>query len=147
MRHDAWFAVLKAASLALIGFGLLTVASTFEAFPTPWLLFMQLVTSLGGPVVTELSADARLVSAILGGMMTAWGVILTALAFGPIPRGDADARRLYFLSVTTWAVLDSAASVAGGWPGNALLNIPFYLLYAVPLIAIDRRAKRGAAVA
>jgi hypothetical protein len=85
------------------------------------------------------SREARLLNAVLGGVLAGWSVMMFWMAAGPVARGDQGARAAFLASVTLWFLLDSFGSIVAGWPGNAVSNFLFFLLFAVPLHALRNK--------
>ncbi len=129
-------AFLKAACLVAIATGLLSLAAAHPAASAPWALIFDAVAWPIDGAQGAFSPEARLLNAISGAMLVGWGVTLYGLAAGPIARGDAEARRLFVTAVLVWFVLDCAASLAAGWPGNLVLNAAFLALLLSPLLAL-----------
>lgn len=133
--------LLKASCLATIGIGVIAVAATVPALDAPWRFIFDLTRFEFG--ATALSSEARILSAISGGMLIGWGAMLYALASGPIAGGDAVARRVFTLSVLAWFTFDSLGSLLAGWPGNVVLNLVFLELLLGPIWLLSRQAKRA----
>lgn len=76
-----------------------------------------------------------LAHAVLGGVMVGWGTALVLVVRGPFASGAAIGWRIIAVSVTAWFVLDTAYSLWSGFWQNAVLNVVFLVLFAVPLAA------------
>lgn len=137
--------LLKTACVGTIATGLVSAAASHPAGEGLWsLLFDALRWPIdGGQGV--FSSEARVLNAVCGGMLAGWGTLMYWLAGGPIARGDQGARRAFATSVLIWFTLDSAGSLAAGWPGNVALNCVFLLALLGPLAALPRGHK-GAVV-
>ncbi len=86
-------------------------------------------------------AAAKYVSlahAVLGGVMVGWGVGLALVVRGLLASGSRLGWRIVTLSVGTWFVSDTGYSLWSGFWQNAVLNIVFLVLFAVPLAAVYR---------
>ena len=133
-----WIGWLQAAAVGVIVFGLALVL-----LPGParqgfaWLIY-------GSPdAIDRFGAEAvryiGLAHAVIGAVMVGWGVLL----FGVVrrsPAGDErSARTLIAVSVLAWFVPDTAYSLASGHAPNAVLNLVFLALLALPLLAMRRR--------
>jgi hypothetical protein len=77
--------------------------------------------------------ETRLISAIGGGVMAGWGVLLWMLSTQLFPRDPALAAKLIITSIVTWFVIDSTGSMLAGAPLNAAFNVSFLLVFCVPL--------------
>ncbi len=84
----------------------------------------------------EAVAYISLVHAVLGAVMFGWGVLFMFLALGPIRRGSLDAWRMFAVSLVAWFIPDTAFSLLSGFWQNAVLNVGFALMFAIPLIAL-----------
>lgn len=78
--------------------------------------------------------EVRFTAALLGAVMIGWVIAL----FGLIASADtigAPAWRMVTASVVVWYVIDSAISIASGWPVNALSNTGFLVTFLIPIVA------------
>lgn len=139
-------ALLKAACVLVFLAGVMGAAAAVPALAAPWELLIDLVRWPIDGAQSVAASEARLLSAITGGLTCGWGVMLYGLAAGPIARGDGDMRRLFITGVLTWFAIDSLASFAAGWPGNVVLNLLFAVLLLVPFL-MDRSPKTRTATA
>ncbi len=129
--------LLRTACFATFLVGLVAAAASHPALAAPWSLLMDIVQWPIDGGQSASSSEARILSAIGGGITCGWSVILYGLASGPIANGDRDARRLFIASVLTWFAVDCLASLAAGWPGNVLLNLSFAAMLLTPFL-LDR---------
>jgi len=99
-----------------------------------------------GAFGTEAVAYISLVHAVLGGVMFGWGIALLLVVRGPFARGEREGWQIVFVSVGAWFVSDTAFSLWSGFWQNAVLNLVFIVLFAVPLAATHRvfHAQRAA---
>lgn len=125
---------LKAASMLVIGFGLILSLAAYPA--TSGLAYFY--TDLAfWPLDGEQNLtypETRILCAVLGGVMAGWGVLLYQISTKLFPREPALARSLIFWSIGVWFVTDVIGSLVAGVPINAVLNIGFLLAFVVPLI-------------
>jgi hypothetical protein len=126
--------LLKTACIGTFLIGLVAAAASVPALAGPWNLLLDAVRWPLDGLQSAASDEARLLSAIGGGLTCGWAVMLYGLAAGPIARGDADASRLFVTGVLTWFTIDSLASAAAGWPGNIALNLVFAALLLTPFL-------------
>jgi hypothetical protein len=124
---------LKCASAIVIGFGLLTALAAWPALnlPTLWLVDLMFFPfdgqqSLGAP-------ESRILCAILGGILVGFGILQWLITTRLFAREPALARQMLLTSMGSWFVVDSIASVMAGAPFNAVMNVPFLLLFVIPL--------------
>lgn len=124
---------LKVASAIVIGFGLVIAISALPAASGPMRFMLDAVFWPVDGAPAGQSHEIRLLSAISGGIMTGWGVLLWQLASRLLPREPELARNLILTSIITWFVIDSAGSIAAGVSLNALLNVGFLAMFVAPL--------------
>ena len=103
-----------------------TMAATAE--PARWTLDL-LSWPLDG-VQSYASPDTRFLSALTGGFLFGWGVMIWCLRAWVYDAAPEGVRRAVLVGILAWFVLDSAGSIASGNPSNALFNV-FVLLLAV----------------
>ena len=77
--------------------------------------------------------ETRLISAIGGGVMVGWGVMLWMVSTQLYPKEPVLAGKIIMTSIVVWFVIDSAGSVLAGAPLNALGNVSFLLIFCLPL--------------
>lgn len=83
----------------------------------------------------EAASYISLAHAVLGGVMVGWGVALILVVRMLFAAGHRAGWNIVALSVAAWFVPDTAYSLASGYWQNAVLNLAFVALFAVPLIA------------
>ncbi len=131
---------LKIASGVLIAFGLSGLLGAMEA-TSAYSNFMADLAFFPLDGAPESNApETRLLWAIVGGLMTGWGLMLWQVATRLYPAEPALARQLILTGIVAWFVIDSTGSVLAGAPMNAVFNIGFLLLFAVPIFR-SRRLK------
>lgn len=77
--------------------------------------------------------EVRWLSAIGGGVLAGWGVLIGLTARHFLPLAPVEGRRVLLTSVWVWFVLDGVGSVAAGVPFNVTGNLVFLALVQVPL--------------
>lgn len=135
---------MRALSLAAICFlilpGLLMVAGL--PFSRHGLMdaFLDLgVMPFDGHQQVDTSAS-RLLTAILGGVLAGFGIVVLQVARMVYPRDPTLAASILVPAIMGWYVIDSVGSlVAGGWM-NALLNTIYAVVLLVPLLWPVRHA-------
>jgi hypothetical protein len=80
-----------------------------------------------------LSVDTRFLSALTGGFLLGWGVMIWCLSSWVHPLAPEPVRRTVVASLLAWFCLDSAGSIASGNPSNAAFNVLVLLLAVDPL--------------
>ena len=78
----------------------------------------------------------RLTASLLGAVMVGWGLTMVAAARAA---AGASLARSVGAAVIAWYLVDSGASIAAGYPLNALSNTVFAALFFAPLAAMARR--------
>ena len=132
MTNDTPIRWLQAGAAITVGFGLLMAAAAIPALQAPTEFLLDLIFFPVDQGQTMDTAAARLLTAITGGLMTGMGVMLWIVATELCPRDPALGRRLIFLGIGSWYVVDSSMSVAAGAPLNVLFNAGFLLIFVVP---------------
>ena len=129
--------ILKAGAIILIAFGLLFAAAAVPALSYPAVFFLDLAL---WPLDGAQSLDApetRLLCAVGGGMLVGWGALFYLLADRVYPQEPALVRKFVLVSICSWFVVDSMGSIAAGAPMNALFNIGFLALFALPVLKVQ----------
>jgi hypothetical protein len=124
---------LRVAAGIIIAFGFMAAAAAVPALSWPMLLFTDIVLWPWDGAQSLASPEARLLCAIGGGLTVGLGVAMWMLATRLYPRDPALAHAIMMTSMGSWFVVDSACSVLAGASVNALLNVGFFLMIAVPL--------------
>jgi hypothetical protein len=132
---------LKFASAVVIGFGLLTALAAWPPLnlPSLWLVDLMFLPFDGQQNLN--GSESRILSAILGGVLVGLGVLQWQVATKLFAREPGLARQMILTSIWSWFVVDCAASVVAGAPFNAMMNVPFLLLFVVPLGRVTRHSK------
>jgi len=120
--------VLSGGITGVLGLGF---AAAAVVAPDLLLDLYRLVAAPGTSV--DLGASARLATGIYGGLMAGWGALMFGLGrVVDVPRAAAT-------GILTWYVVDSAASIATGFPWNALSNAAFLVPSLPLLMSLGRR--------
>lgn len=77
--------------------------------------------------------DTRFLSAITGGFLFGWGMMVYFLKIWVFDASPEGVRKAVLFGLFSWFVLDSAGSIASGNWQNAVINIFVLLLAAGPL--------------
>ena len=129
-----WTVWLTAASMGVALFGLSLVLAPALALQGFSLLAYGnpgRLQELGGEAARYIS----LAHAVLGAVMFGWGLMLVAVVRRLLAQGSKLGWQLVAGSLFAWFVPDTAYSLISGYWQNAVLNIGFALLFAVPLAA------------
>lgn len=133
MNIASTITALKVASAIVIGFGLSTALAAWPPLnlPSLWLIDLMFLPFDGQQNLN--AQETRILSAILGAVLVGWGVMQWLVATQLFAREPALARQIIWVSLWSWFVVDCAASTFAGAPFNAVMNLPFLLLFIVPL--------------
>jgi len=133
MNEEITLRWLKFGSALTIFFGILVAAAAtpIAAGPTQFLADLIFFPIDGAQDIS--SSETRLISAIGGGVMAGWGVLLWMLSTQLFPSNQALAANLIIASIVTWFVIDSTGSIIAGAPLNAVFNVSFLLIFCLPL--------------
>ena len=117
----------------LIGFGgpLLTLATLpCCAEPARWGLDLLSFPLDGFPPYA--AREMRFLSALTGGFLVGWGMLVWCLALWVYDAAPEATRRCIVISTCAWFTVDSLGSItSGNWP-NALWNVLILLLIIGP---------------
>lgn len=136
-----------ASFVLLIAPGPLTAAAAHPPFAGPLSLFIDLVGWPLDGAVAALTKEGRLLAGILGGILTALGLMLALIVAPALKRGDDEIRRAGIIAILGWFFVDSSGSIAAGFAGNAVANIGILAALLYPMLAVKRPqsgAVRGA---
>ncbi len=143
MTQETTILWLKAGAGLMIFFGLLIAAATIPAAAAPVEILADLIFFPVDGAQDFGTPETRLMSAISGGLLIGWGLMLWMLATRLYPKDSELAKQLIVTSVLAWFVVDSTGSILSGAPLNALLNVSFLLIFCLPLWLAGRN--RGVA--
>jgi hypothetical protein len=128
--HKFW---LKITAVVVGSFGpvffLGTMASTLE----PARFTLDLLSWPLDGATTYDSPDTRFLSALTGGFLFGWGVMIWCLSSWVYDQAPEAVRHAVVAGVLGWFVLDSSGSIASGNPSNAVFNIAVLLIAIGPL--------------
>jgi len=128
--HKAW---LKVTALIVGSFGPVFFLGTLAGTREPARLTLDLLSWPIDGATTYGSPDTVFLSALTGGFLTGWGVLIWCLSSWVYDAAPEGVRRAVLASLLAWFVVDSAGSLASGNPSNAGFNILVLLLAVGPL--------------
>jgi hypothetical protein len=135
-----WIVWLLAVSVGVSLFGLaLVVAPTLARQGFSLLVYAN--PARLGSFGEEAARYISLAHAVLGGVMVGWGLGLAVVVRGLLASGSRLGWRLITISVGAWFIPDTAYSLWSGFWQNAVLNLVFLVLFAVPLAATYRHCR------
>jgi len=129
-----WRYWLMTATIALMGFGMVTIAFpvlTKQAFS--FLIFGN--ASVTDRFGTEASRYLSFVYGVLGATIVGWGLTILLVIKGPFSEGKRIGWLIIAVPLLVWFVLDSGYSLFSGYASNIVLNAGLLVLFAVPLVA------------
>lgn len=122
---------LRFGALVVLVTGLLPSLAVFQVTQEPWRLFFDVLSWPYDNMPGDFSATERQISAVLGGVLCGWSLLLYKLADPDI--FNEKIRSMMIQSVWIWFIVDSAGSVLAGLPLNAISNMGFLLILLIPL--------------
>lgn len=128
--HKFW---LKITSIVVGSFGPVFSLGTMEGTLEPARLTLDILSWPLDGATTFAHPDARFLSALTGGFLLGWGVMIWCLSVWVYDAAPEGVRRCVLVGVLAWFVLDSAGSVASGNTSNALFNVAVLLIAVGPL--------------
>ncbi|MEM7769252.1 MAG: hypothetical protein AAGA75_09520 [Cyanobacteria bacterium P01_E01_bin.6] len=134
--HKLW---LKITAIVIGSFGPVCFLGTMVSTSEPARLTIDVLSWPLDGLQTYASPDTRFLSALLGGFLLGWGVMIWCLSTWVYDAAPEAVRRSVLTGILSWFILDSAGSIASGTPSNAVFNI-FILLLAVGPLWISARA-------
>lgn len=128
--HKRWL-IVTAIVVGSFGpvFSLATRVST--AGPARWTL--DFLNGPGGNPQTFQAATTRFLTALTGGFLLGWGVMILGLRAWVYDRAPEGVRKSVVTGLLAWFVLDSTGSIASGNAWNAGYNVIVLLLAVGPL--------------
>lgn len=129
-QHKTW---LKVAAFVVGAFGPVFALGTMPATDEPARLSLDILSWPIDGATTYAHPDTRFLSAITGGFLLGWGVMIWGLSTKLHDIAPEAVRRVFLASVLSWFVLDSLGSIASGNPSNAFFNVAVLLLVVGPM--------------
>ena len=128
--HKFW---LKVSAIVIASFGPIFFLGTMEATSEParWSLDL-LAWPLDGATTYD-HPDTQFLSALTGGFLLGWGVMVWCLSTWVYDAAPEGVRKSLLTGALAWFLLDSAGSAASGNASNVLFNILVLLVAVGPL--------------
>lgn len=130
MNHGVYKRWLKVTAVVVGSFGPVFFLGSVESSAEPARFTLDL---LSWPIDQQQDYSApttRFLSALTGGFLFGWGVMIWCLSGAIYDAAPEAVRRAVLTGVLAWFFLDSAGSVASGNAANVFFNL-FVLLVAV----------------
>ncbi|QLC21176.1 hypothetical protein HFP51_02630 [Parasphingopyxis sp. CP4] len=128
--HKFW---LKITAIVIASFAPIFFLGTMDATlePARWSLDL-LSWPLDGAQTYE-SSDTRFLSALTGGFLLGWGVMIWILSGSVYDAAPEGVRKAVLAGAISWFLLDSAGSITSGNASNAAFNVIILLIAVGPL--------------
>ena len=127
--HKFW---LKITAIVVGSFGPVFFLGTMTPTLEPARLTLDLLRWHYGATNYD-SSDTRFLSALTGGFLLGWGVMIWCLSSWVYDTAPEAVRRTVLTGILAWFFLDSAGSIASGNPSNAFFNVLVLLAAVGPL--------------
>ena len=128
--HKFW---LKITAIVIGSFAPVFFLGTMVATMEPARFTLDFLSWPLDGMTTYESPDTRFLSALTGGFLLGWGVMVWLLSDWVYDKAPEAVRKTVLIGLLSWFVLDSAGSIASGNASNALFNVLVLLLGVGPL--------------
>lgn len=128
--HKSW---LWFTAIGIGIFGPVFSLGTMDATLEPARLTMDLLDWPVDGATTWDAQDTRFLSALTGGFLFGWGVMIACMTHWLYDLSPEGVRKSVLTGLIAWFFLDSAGSIASGTASNAVWNIAVLLTLAGPL--------------
>jgi hypothetical protein len=128
--HKLW---LKITAVVVGSFAPVFFLGTMAQTSEPARLTLDLLSWPIDGATTYASPDTHFLSALTGGFLLGWGVMIWCLSVWVYDAAPEAVRRTVLAGTLAWFVLDSTGSILSGNASNAAFNIPVLLLAVGPL--------------
>lgn len=128
--HKFW---LKITAIVVGSFGPVFSLGTMAATAEPARLTLDILSWPIDGNITYAASDTRFLTALTGGFLLGWGVMIWCLSVWVYDHAPESVRKTVLTGLLAWFFLDSAGSIASGHPSNALFNVLVLLLAVGPL--------------
>lgn len=128
--HKAWLII---SAFVIWSFGPVFALGTMELTSEPARLTLDLLSWPIDGVQTYTDPTLRFLSALTGGFLFGWGIMVLSLRQWVYDSAPEGVRRSLLTGALAWFFLDSAGSIASGNTSNALFNVLVLLLVVGPM--------------
>lgn len=133
MTHDFHRFWLKITAIVIGSFGPIFFLGTMEPTIEPIRFSLDLLSwPIDGKQTYE-HPDTRFLSALTGGFLLGWGVMIWRLSGTVYDAAPEGVRKAVLTGALAWFFLDSAGSIVSGNASNAAFNIIVLLVAVGPL--------------
>jgi hypothetical protein len=142
MSHKLW---LKVTAVIVGSFGPVFFLGAMAPTLAPARLTLDLLGWRLGQPSDYNTPDTRFLSALTGGFLLGWGVMIWGLSSRVYDLAPEGVRRTVLAGLVAWFTLDSAGSIASGNPSNVAFNVLVLLAAVGPLWRPEKPLARAAA--
>lgn len=128
--HKNW---LRVTAFVVWSFAPVFFLGTMEATLEPARLTLDLLSWPLDGATTYDSPDTRFLSALTGGFLLGWGVMIICMRKWLYDVAPEAVRKTILIGTLCWFTLDSAGSIASGNASNVLFNVLILLIAIGPL--------------
>jgi len=128
--HKLW---LKVAAVIIGGFGPIFFLGTMDQTLEPARWSLDLLSWPLDGATTYDHNDTRFLSALTGGFLFGWGVMIWCLSLWVYDTAPEGVRKSVLAGVLAWFALDSTGSLTSGNPSNVGFNVIVLLATVGPL--------------
>lgn len=128
--HKFW---LKITAIVIGSFGPIFFLGTMLSTSEPARFTLDFLSFPLDGVQNYNEPTTRFLSALTGGFLFGWGVMVLCLSIWVYDKAPEQVRKSVLIGVLSWFVLDSLGSIASSNPSNALFNIIVLLIAVGPL--------------
>ena len=130
ISHKSW---LKVTAVVVGSFGPVFFLGSMLETAFPAALTMDLLSWPIDGAQTFNDPTTRFLSALTGGFLLGWGVMIWLLSGAAYDAAPEAVRKAVVIGALAWFCLDSAGSVASGASSNVLFNIAILLIAVGPM--------------
>ncbi|MEO1713126.1 MAG: hypothetical protein AAFU60_07305 [Bacteroidota bacterium] len=128
--HKSW---LKVTAFVVGSFGPVFFLGTMEGTLEPARLTLDLLSWPIDGATTYASPDVRFLSALAGGFLVGWGLMIWLLSSWVYDLAAEPVRKAVLFGLLAWFIFDTMGSIASGNASNAFFNTLILLIGVGPL--------------
>lgn len=128
--HKQW---LKVTAFVVGSFGPVFFLGTMPSTLEPARLTLDIISWPIDGATTYASPDTRFLSALAGGFLLGWGVMIWGLSKWVYEHAPEAVRKTVLIGLLAWFALDCSGSVASGNASNVFFNTLILLLGVGPM--------------
>jgi hypothetical protein len=117
--HKFW---LKITAIIVGSFGPVFFFGTMNATKEPARLTLDILSWPLNDSSTFTSSDTKFLSALTGGFLLGWGIMIWLLSTWVYDKAQNEVRKTVLISLLAWFFLDSSGSIASGNASNVIFN-------------------------